>query len=117
MQTLLAIHERQIAEHGGTLGIRDERALECITGLPGQHLPDIASLAAHYAISIVRNRPFVDGNKRVAYVAMETCLYLHWYTIDAYNQDCVVELESLAHHDISESDFVAWVRENAIALT
>ena len=67
---ILAIHDEQLAEHGGALGVRDEGLLESALARPpnraGYGEPDVAELAALYAIAIVRNHPFVDGNKRVS---------------------------------------------------
>lgn len=77
-ETLRAIHKRQIAEHGGSDGLRDEGLLSSALARPknllayGEPPPDLASLAAAYAYGIARNHPFVDGNKRTALVAART---------------------------------------------
>ncbi len=80
---VLDIHERQIAEHGGTGGVRDEGLLESALARPQQHYangdptPDLADLAAALAYGLARNHPFVDGNKRTAHVAYRTFLALN----------------------------------------
>ena len=82
-ETLTAIHHRQIAEHGGGEGLRDEGLLASALARPQNLLayaespPDLASLAAAYAYGIARNHPFVDGNKRTALVATRTFLILN----------------------------------------
>jgi death-on-curing protein len=80
-QLILAIHDEQLAEHGGALGTRDDgllaSALARPLNRPGYGDPDIAELASLYAIAIARNRPFVDGNKRTAYVALKIFILLN----------------------------------------
>ncbi|OCY13136.1 MAG: type II toxin-antitoxin system death-on-curing family toxin [Microcystis aeruginosa Ma_MB_F_20061100_S19] len=89
----LAIHHHQIAEHGGLEGIRDEGLLESALSRPQNLLaysespPDMASLAAAYAYGIVKNHPFVDGNKRTAYVVTRTFLRLNGYDVQASSQE------------------------------
>ena len=77
-QTILAVHDEQLAEHGGAVGVRDEGLLESALARPLNRAsygdPDMAELAALYAIAIARNHPFVDGNKRTAYVALNRFL-------------------------------------------
>ena len=83
-QLILAIHDEQLAEHGGALGIRDEGLLESALARPlnraGYADPDMAELAALYAIAIARNHPFVDGNKRTAFAALFMFLALNGWT-------------------------------------
>src|SRR3989304_7695701 len=86
---VLAIHDRQIAEHGGSAGVRDEGLLEPALARPqqlhayGDPAPDLARLAASLASGLARNHPFVDGNKRTAAVACETFLELNGARLDA----------------------------------
>ena len=90
---VLAIHRRQLAEHGGLDGIRDEGLLQSALYRPQNLLaysespPDVASLAAAYAYGIVKNHPFVDGNKRTAYVVMRTFLKLNGYDIQSSSEE------------------------------
>ena len=85
----LAIHERQLAEHGGGGGVRDETLLESALARPqqlfayGEPPPDLAALAASLAFGLARNHPFVDGNKRTALVAYFTFLSLNGAELDA----------------------------------
>ena len=82
---LLAIHDEQIAEHGGAPCIRDHALLESALARPRNHAgygaADVASLGALYALAIARNHPFVDGNKRAAFVALETFLILNGFEL------------------------------------
>ena len=114
---ILAIHDEQIAEHGGSSGVRDDGLPESALARPLTHTvyadPDIAELAALYAIGIARNHPFIDGNKRTAYVALETLLRLNGLRFPASDADCVISMLRLAASDISDEDFTAWVRTHA----
>jgi death-on-curing protein len=109
-----AVHDAQLAEHGGPSGLRDEGLLASALARP-RHLaaygtPDAAALAAAYGHGIARNHPFVDGNKRTAFVAVELFLELNGHTLDASDADCVLVVLQLAAGDLSEEDFGAWVR-------
>lgn len=114
---VLAIHEEQIAEHGGMPGLRDESLLLSALARP-QHLaaygePDIAGLAAAYAFGIARNHPFLDGNKRTALtVAAGVFLPLNGYKLDALDADTVRSMLALANGSMSEADFATWLRSN-----
>jgi death on curing protein len=114
---ILAIHDEQIAEHGGGGGVRDDGLLESARARPLNRAsyadPDIPELAALYAIGIARNHPFIDGNKRTAYVALETFLRLNGLCFPASDAECVVTMLCLAADDISDEDFTAWVRSHA----
>src|SRR5688500_12846378 len=103
-----AIHRRQIAEHGGQDGIRDDGLLASALVGPQNLLayaePDIGSLAAAYAWSIIRNHPFIDGNKRTALVVARTFLKLNGCDLDASREDKVGTFLRLAAGEISEED-------------
>ena len=112
-----AIHEEQLAEHGGSAGLRDEGLLESALARP-QHLasygePDVAACAAAYAYGLSRNHPFIDGNKRTAFVALELFLFLNAYVLEAADADCVLTMLRVAEGSISEEDFAAWIRQNS----
>jgi death-on-curing protein len=115
-QLILAIHDEQLAEHGGGLGVRDEGLLESALARPlnraGHGEPDIAELAALYAIAIARNHPFIDGNKRTAYVALETSLRLNGCFFSASDADAVVTTLAMAAGEIADGGFTDWVRGN-----
>ena len=113
-RVIRAIHEEQLAEHGGAPGVRDEGLLESALARP-QHLaaydqPDIADLAAAYGYGIARNHPFVDGNKRTAFVAVELVLALNRLALTADDASCLFTTLALAEGDLSEADFAAWIR-------
>jgi death on curing protein len=119
LDAMLAVHEEQLAEHGGTPGIRDIGLLESALARPknlaayGDHEPDAVTLAASYAIAIIRNHPFVDGNKRVGLIAAELFLALHGYELVADDADCVVTFLKLASGEITDEGFTEWLRSNS----
>ena len=116
-ETLTAIHHRQIAEHGGSEGLRDEGLLSSALVRPqnllayGEPLPDLASLAAAYAYGIARNHPFIDGNKRTALVAARTFLILNGVDLDATQDEKVLTFLNLAEGVISEEELADWMRK------
>jgi len=114
---VLAIHDRQLAEHGGSAGVRDEGLLESALARPqqshayGDPAPDLADLAAALAYGLARNHPFVDGNKRTAHVAYRTFLALNGAELVATDEDKYVAMIALAEGRLAERDFAAWLRE------
>jgi death on curing protein len=112
-----AIHEAQIAEHGGSAGIRDPGLLESALARPRNLLaygtPDYADLAAAYGFGIARNHPFLDGNKRTAFVAVELFLALNGCRLDADDVACVMIMLAVATGDIDETAFANWIRAHA----
>lgn len=113
-EVLYAVHEEQLAEHGGLAGLRDANALESAIARAEQlahyGAPDAASLAAAYGFGIARNHPFSDGNKRTAFVALELFLALNGYELTATDADCVVTMLGVAAGDTEESVFANWIR-------
>jgi len=112
-----AIHEEQLAEHGGSAGLRDAGLLESALARP-LHLasygkPDVAACAAAYGYGLSRNHPFVDGNKRTAFVTAELFMFLNGYALEAADADCVLIMLRVAEGSISEEDFAAWIRQNS----
>jgi death-on-curing protein len=112
---VLAIHSRQIAEHGGGDGVRDVGLLESALARPenvAAYEPeaDIASLAAAYAFGIVKNHPFIDGNKRTGYVVMETFLIKNGFTLNATPIDKYTTFLQLAEGSLSEDELAEWLR-------
>ena len=114
----LAIHDRQLAEHGGTSGVRDEKLLESALARPqqlyayGDPAPDLADLAASLAYGIARNHPFIDGNKRTAAVACETFVILNDAVLEADNLELYPIYLALAEGKLREKDFAAWLRQH-----
>ena len=118
---VLAIHSRQIAEHGGSDGVRDLGLLESALGRPVNihaYEPDsdIAQLAAAYAFGIVKNHPFIDGNKRTGYVAMETFLLRNGFELNGTPADKYLTIISLAEGTLSEQQLADWLRERIAAV-
>ncbi len=113
---VLAIHDRQLAEHGGSAGVRDDGLLESALARPrqlhayGDPAPDLADLAASLACGLARNHPFVDGNKRTAAVACETFLELNGATLEAEDLELYPLFLALAEGKLGEQDFAAWLR-------
>ena len=112
--TLYCVHDEQLAEHGGGAGIRDKGLFESALAKPQQlahyGTPDIAELAAAYGYGISRNHPFIDGNKRTAFVAMELFLILNRYELIADDTGCVLTMLNVAAGVITEADLALWVR-------
>ncbi len=116
-EVIVAVHDMQLAEHGGLPGTRDAGLLDSALGRP-QHLaaygePDIAALAAAYGWGIARNHPFIDGNKRTAFVAIELFLQLNGGALHASDADCVLTMLSVAAGDLPEDTLADWLRRHA----
>lgn len=113
----LAIHDRQLSEHGGSAGVRDESLLDSALARPqqahayGNPSPDLADLAAGLAYGLARNHPFVDGNKRTAAVACEVFIELNGGTLQATDLELYPVYVALAEGSLPEADFAAWLRE------
>lgn len=113
---VLAIHDRQIAEHGGSSGLRDDGLLQSALARPqqlhayGEPAPDLADLAAALAFGIARNHAFVDGNKRTAYVSYLSFLVLNGAEVVATTEEKYVTILSLAEGKLSQEEFVTWLR-------
>ena len=112
----LALHERQLSEHGGGEGVRDESLLESALARPqqlfacGNPPPDLAALAASLAYGLARNHPFVYGNKRTAAVACELFLALNGATLQADNVELYPVYLSLAEGSLAENELADWLR-------
>ena len=109
-----AVHEAQLSEHGGGVGTRDDGLLESALA---RHLhlavyaaPDAAALAASYGHGLAKNHPFVDGNKRTAFVTVELFLALNGWNLTASDAECVLTMLALAAGDLSEEAFADWLR-------
>ncbi len=114
--TVYAIHGRQIAEHGGEVGLRDEGLFESALARPqnllayGEPPPDVAALAAAYAYGLCKNHAFMDGNKRVAYVTARTFLLINGWDIAATQEEKYLTMLSLAEGNLSEEELTNWIR-------
>ncbi|QLA17439.1 type II toxin-antitoxin system death-on-curing family toxin [Desulfolutivibrio sulfoxidireducens] len=112
-----AAHDEQIAEHGGGTGMRDDGLLDSALARP-RHLlgygdPDAFDLAAAYAFGLVRNHPFVDGNKRTGFLAAYVFLDLNGWELAAPEADTAAAVLALAGGGMDEAAFAAWLREHA----
>ena len=116
----LAIHERQLSEHGGGIGVRDETLLESALARPqqlfayGDPAPDLAALAASLACALAKNHPFVDGNKRTAHVCYYVFLALNDGHLDAPLDEMYVKMLGLAEGSLDEATFAAWLRPRIV---
>lgn len=111
-----AIHDQQLAEHGGRAGIRDQNlilsALARPKNLAAYETPDIAQLAAAYAYGISRNHGFADGNKRTAFVVAVLFLLDNGYELTATDQQAITIMLSVAEGSMTESELTAWFRDH-----
>jgi death-on-curing protein len=112
-----AIHLRQLAEHGGAIGVRDAGLLDSALARPknlwaySEEKPDLAALAASYAFGIVKNHPFVDGNKRTGFIVMRTFLLVNGRDIAASQDEKYSTFLALASGTLGEVDLAKWIRE------
>lgn len=117
----LAIYDRELAEHGGTDGVRDPALLESALARPqqlyayGDPAPDLADLAATLAFGLARNHPFIDGNKRTAAVTCETFITLNGATLGASDLELYPLYLALAEGKLAELEFAAWLRHHITA--
>jgi death-on-curing protein len=116
-RALLLLHAESLAEHGGGEGLRDEALLESALARPenlaayGQ--PDFADLAASYGLGLAKNHPFIDGNKRAAFLAVGLLLYLNGYRLRATQAEATLTMLALAASEITEAEFAGWIRDHA----
>ena len=122
-QALVLLHGESLATHGGREGMRDEGLLDSALMRPQNILayadadnpPDAAALAASYGVGLAKNHPFVDGNKRAAFLAVGLFLYLNGLRLQATQTDATLTMLAVAAGDITEEAFAAWLREHAVA--
>ena len=112
---VLAIHEEQLAEHGGATGGFDEGLLDSALARPrnlqGYGDPSLAELAAAYAFGISRDHPFMDGNKRVSFVVTLLFLVLNGFDIHASDAECALVWQDLAAGGMSEARLARWIQD------
>ena len=122
-QALVLLHGESLATHGGREGMRDEGLLESALMRPQNivayadagNAPDAAALAASYGVGIAKNHPFVDGNKRAAFLAVGLFLYLNGLRLHASQAEATVTMLAVAAGDLCEADFAAWLRAHSAA--
>ena len=121
LDAVLAIHRRQLSEHGGLDGIRDQGMLESALGRPTNKYsyespkPSLAQLAAAYAFGIAKNHPFIDGNKRTAFVVCELFLRLNKQGLEASAEGKYIIFLSLADGTLSEEALAQWIAGHLIS--
>jgi len=112
----LAIHDRQLAEHGGPSGVRDQGLLESALAKPVNKWDygesDLCTLAAAYAFGVARNHPFIDGNKRTAWVLARTFLVLNDCHLVFEQEAAISTVQSLAAGELTEEELASWFREH-----
>jgi death-on-curing protein len=115
-RALVLLHDESLAEHGGASGLRDEGLLQSALARPLNLLaygePDFAELAAAYGIGLAQNHPFVDGNKRVAFLAVGLFLALNGQRLVVTQTEATLVMFDVAAGAIDESSFAAWIREH-----
>ena len=116
-ETVLGLHEQLLAAFGGAAGIRDEGLLDSALARPENLLaygkPALFELAASYAFGLVKNHPFVDGNKRAGFAVAALCVELNGYRFVAPEADVVIRTLGLAAGEIREADYAAWLKANS----
>lgn len=123
VEGVVALHGKAIEMHGGDLGIRDMGLLESAVLQPqmtfdGQELyPKLVEKAAVLAFSIVKNHPFVDGNKRAGQMAMEAFLLLNGFEISANVDDQEATFLRLASSDMTKEELIKWIEQNIVKFT
>jgi len=117
-KVIIAIHDEQIAEHGGGRGVRDHGLLLSALARPQQLLqyaaPDVFDLAAAYAFGIVNNHPFIDGNKRTGFLAAYVFLDINGRELTAPEPEVVAAVLALAIGEIDEKGFSMWLKDRCL---
>lgn len=115
---VLALHDEQLAEHGGSPGVRDAGLLSSALARPQNQVaygdPSVFDLAAAYAFGIIRNHPFVDGNKRTGFLAAYVFLDLNGWELMAHEDEAVAAVLALAAGEIQEAGFSEWLKTNSV---
>ena len=113
-QVLLLLHDESLAEHGGASGLRDEGLIDSALARPLNlalyEQPDLASLAASYGLGLAKNHGFVDGNKRVAFLAVGLFLSINGYRLVTTQVDATLTMLDVAAGEIEEAAFAQWIR-------
>lgn len=115
-QMVIAIHDEQLTIHGGASGLRDEGMLESALDRPknrwSYEQPELAELAAAYAFGIARNHPFIDGNKRTAFLALYTFLGVNGIDFVVAEAEATAIILALAAGEVGEEGLTRWIRDN-----
>lgn len=116
-ETVLILHEQLLAEFGGSSGVRDQGLLESALARPQNLLaygePEVVDLAVSYGFGLVKNHPFIDGNKRTGFTVAVAFLELNGHRFEATEADAIVRTLALAAGDMAEADYAAWLKANS----
>lgn len=117
-RVLLLLHDESLADHGGASGLRDEGLFESALARPvnlaANKKPDVAALAAPYAVALAKNQAFVDGNKRAGFLAIGLFLFQSGYRLTASQADATVTMLAVAAGEIDEAALATWIRANLV---
>ncbi|MBF0530589.1 MAG: type II toxin-antitoxin system death-on-curing family toxin [Deltaproteobacteria bacterium] len=117
-EAVMAMHGEQMAAHGGCVGVRDAGLLASALARPknlaAYFKPSVFDLAAAYAFGIIRNHPFIDGNKRTGFLAAFTFLYLNSWELMATEVQAVTAVLALAAGEMDEAEFSSWLGQNGV---
>lgn len=115
-QVLLLLHDESLAEHGGAPGLREEGLLDSALARPVNlalyESPDVAQLAASYGVALAKNHAFIDGNKRVAFLAIGLFLAANGFRLDATQVDATLAMISVASGAMDEAQLAQWIRRH-----
>jgi len=115
-QVLLLLHDESLAEHGGSSGLRDEGLLDSALARPLNlalyEQPDVSELAASYGIGLAKNHAFVDGNKRLAFLAIGLFLSINGYRLAATQAEATLTMLDVASGNINEAALADWIRRH-----
>jgi death on curing protein len=118
-RALELLHDESLAEHGGAAGLRDEGLLESALAQPRNAAadgePDVHALAAAYGVGLAKNHPFVDGNKRAAFLAVGMFLALNRWRLTASQADATLTMLAIASGQMDETAFAHWLRQHSRA--
>jgi death-on-curing protein len=116
-RALLLLHDESLAEHGGLPGLRDEGLLDSALARPlnlaAYGDPDVCELAASYCVGLAKNHPFVDGNKRAAFLALGLFLYLNGLRLNTSQAEATLAVLAVAAGEWDEATLATWLRERA----
>ena len=114
---VLDLHDIQLTRHGGAAGVRDQGLLESALARPlnlaSYGEPDVIALAACYAVAIAHNHPFIDGNKRAAFMSLALFLALNGMELEAPEAEAIVVMQDMAAGELTDAEFTVWVRAHA----
>jgi death-on-curing protein len=114
---VLALHDRMLAEFGGASGLRDTGPFESALARPRQAFSygvnDIPTLAASYAVGIIQEHPFLDGNKRTGFLCAVVFMEINGWRFSASEPDVVIHTLALAASELNEDAYAAWLKANS----